>query len=409
MMSRARLGTIFAIVFVDLLGFSLILPLVPFYAKDFGASDTVVGLLVASYAAAQLIGAPILGRLSDRVGRRPVLLISILGTAIGFVILGMANQLWLLFFSRILDGVTGGNISVAQAYITDITDEKNRARGLGLIGAAYGLGFILGPALGGILSTIGATLDVGTLNWSYALPAFLAALIALFNLVAVFIFLPESLTDERRADIANNPNTTFSLRNMRQAFQRPLVGPLLTTRFFTSLGFTIFTTVFPLYALKRLALQANQTAFVLAYVGVLVALVQGVAIGRLSMRFQERQLILASSALMTLALLAWALTPSLLVLLIVLIPLAFSGGVLSTVVNSALTKVVSVEEIGGILGLSAALESATRVISPTLGGVLLDILGAWAPGIVAALITAWLTIFVWRRVYPQKIAVQETS
>ncbi len=409
MMSRARLGTIFAIVFVDLLGFSLILPLVPFYAKDFGASDTVVGLLVASYAAAQLIGAPILGRLSDRVGRRPVLLISILGTAIGFVILGMANQLWLLFFSRILDGVTGGNISVAQAYITDITDEKNRARGLGLIGAAFGLGFIVGPALGGILSTIGATLDVGTLNWSYALPAFLAALIALFNLVAVFIFLPESLTDERRADIANNPNTTFSLRNMRQAFQRPLVGPLLTTRFFTSLGFTIFTTVFPLYALKRLALQANQTAFVLAYVGILVALVQGVAIGRLSMRFQERQLILASSALMTLALLAWALTPSLLVLLIVLIPLAFSGGVLSTVVNSALTKVVSVEEIGGILGLSAALESATRVISPTLGGVLLDILGAWAPGIVAALITAWLTIFVWRRVYPQKIAVQETS
>ncbi len=409
MMSRARLGTIFAIVFVDLLGFSLILPLVPFYAKDFGASDTVVGLLVASYAAAQLIGAPILGRLSDRVGRRPVLLISILGTAIGFVILGMANQLWLLFFSRILDGVTGGNISVAQAYITDITDEKDRARGLGLIGAAFGLGFIVGPALGGILSTIGATLDVGTLNWSYALPAFLAALIALFNLVAVFIFLPESLTDERRADIANNPNTTFSLRNMRQAFQRPLVGPLLTTRFFTSLGFTIFTTVFPLYALKRLALQANQTAFVLAYVGILVALVQGVAIGRLSMRFQERQLILASSALMTLALLAWALTPSLLVLLIVLIPLAFSGGVLSTVVNSALTKVVSVEEIGGILGLSAALESATRVISPTLGGVLLDILGAWAPGIVAALITAWLTIFVWRRVYPQKLAVQETS
>ncbi len=408
-MSRARLGTIFAIVFVDLLGFSLILPLVPFYAKDFGASDTVVGLLVASYAAAQLIGAPILGRLSDRVGRRPVLLISILGTAIGFVILGMANQLWLLFFSRILDGVTGGNISVAQAYITDITDEKDRARGLGLIGAAFGLGFIVGPALGGILSTIGATLDVGTLNWSYALPAFLAALIALFNLVAVFIFLPESLTDERRADIANNPNTTFSLRNMRQAFQRPLVGPLLTTRFFTSLGFTIFTTVFPLYALKRLALQANQTAFVLAYVGILVALVQGVAIGRLSMRFQERQLILASSALMTLALLAWALTPSLIVLLIVLIPLAFSGGVLSTVVNSALTKVVSVEEIGGILGLSAALESATRVISPTLGGVLLDILGAWAPGIVAALITAWLTIFVWRRVYPQKIAVQETS
>ena len=408
-MSRARLGTIFAIVFVDLLGFSLILPLVPFYAKDFGASDTVVGLLVASYAAAQLIGAPILGRLSDRVGRRPVLLISILGTAIGFVILGVANQLWLLFFSRILDGLTGGNISVAQAYISDITDEKNRARGLGLIGAAFGLGFIIGPALGGILSTIGTTMDVGAINWTYALPAFLAALIAVINLVAVFVFLPESLTDERRADIANNPNTSFSLRNLHMAFQRPQVGPLLTTRFFTSLAFTIFTTVFPLYALKRLDLQVNQTAFILAYVGILVALVQGVAIGRLSARFQERQLIFASTALMTLALLAWALTPSVTVLLIVLIPLAFSGGILSTVVNSALTKVVSVEEIGGILGLSAALESATRVISPTLGGILLDILGAWAPGITAALITAWLTTFVWRRVYRQKLSTQAIS
>ena len=193
------------------------------------------------------------------------------------------------------------------------------------------------------------------------------------------------------------------------AFQRPLVGPLLSTRFFTSLAFTIFTTVFPLYALKRLDLQANQTAFVLAYVGILVALVQGVAIGRLSARFQERQLIMASTALMTFALLAWALTPSVIVLLIVLVPLAFSGGILSTVVNSALTKVVSVEEIGGILGLSAALESATRVLSPSLGGVLLDIPGAWAPGIAAALITAWMTTYVWRRVYRQEVAVQGIS
>ena len=402
-MSRARLTTIFAIVFVDLLGFSLILPLVPFYAKDFGASDTVVGLLVASYAAAQLIGAPILGRISDRVGRRPVLLISILGTAIGFVLLGIADQLWLLFVSRILDGLTGGNISVAQAYITDITDDKNRARGLGLIGAAFGLGFIIGPAMGGVLSGVGSSLTVGSLNWTYALPAFSAAIIAAINLIAVYFFLPESLTDEKRADIAKNPNRSFSFRNLREAFQRPQVGPLLHTRFFYSLAFAIFQTVFPLFDLKRLSLQASQTAFVLAYVGILVALVQGVAIGRLSARFQERQLILASTGLMSIALVAWALTPSVIVLLIVLIPLAISGGILSTVVNSALTKVVRVEEVGGILGLSAALESATRVLSPTLGGILLDLLGAWAPGIVGALITAWLTTFVWRQIYKRDI------
>lgn len=408
-MSRARLSTIFAIVFVDLLGFSLILPLVPFYAKDFGASDTIVGLLVASYAAAQLIGAPILGRISDRVGRRPVLLISIIGTAVGFILLGFANQLWLLFLSRGLDGLTGGNISVAQAYITDITDEKNRARGLGLIGAAFGLGFIIGPALGGVLSTIGTNIHTGSLNWTYALPALTAAAIATINLVAVFIFLPESLTEQRRADIKKNARTAFSLRNLREAFQRPQVGLLLSTRFFFSLAFAIFQTVFPLYALKRLGLQVNQTAFILTYVGVLVALVQGVIIGRLSARYKERQLILVSTAIMTVGLVAWALTPSVIVLLIVLIPIAFSGGVLNTVVNSALTKAVSVEEVGGILGLSAALESGTRVLSPTLGGVLLDILGAWAPGIMGAIITGWLTSYVWRRIYRRADVFPTTS
>ncbi len=398
-MSKARLGTIFAIVFVDLLGFSLILPLVPFFAKEFGASDTIVGLLVASYAAAQLIGAPILGRLSDRFGRRPVLLISIFGTALGFILLGIANQLWMLFASRILDGLTGGNISVAQAYITDITDEKNRARGLGLIGAAFGLGFIIGPAMGGILSTVGVGIKLGSIIWAYALPAFIAAAIASLNLLAVYVFLPESLTQERRVELARIPNTAFNLRNLRAAFQRPLVGPLLNTRFFFSLAFALFQTVFPLYALKRLSLQANQTAFVLTYVGILVALVQGVAIGRLSARYEERKLILVSAVLMTFALIAWAFTPSVPILLIVLIPLAFAGGVLNTTVNSALTKVVRAEEVGGTLGLSAALESGTRVISPTLGGVLLDLFGAWAPGIVGALLTAGLSFYIWRRIF----------
>lgn len=224
-MSRARLSTIFAIVFVDLLGFSLILPLVPFYAKDFGASDTIVGLLVASYAAAQLIGAPILGRISDRVGRRPVLLISIIGTAVGFILLGFANQLWLLFLSRGLDGLTGGNISVAQAYITDITDEKNRARGLGLIGAAFGLGFIIGPALGGVLSTIGTNIHTGSLNWTYALPALTAAAIATINLVAVFIFLPESLTEQRRADIKKMPGPPSACATCERPFNAPRWDP----------------------------------------------------------------------------------------------------------------------------------------------------------------------------------------
>ena len=399
-MKNRKLITIFAVVFVDLLGFSLILPLVPFYAKEFAASDFVIGLLVASYAAAQLVGAPILGRLSDRYGRRPVLLISILGTALGFVLLGFANSLWMLVASRILDGLTGGNISVAQAYITDITDEKNRAKGLGLIGAAFGLGFIIGPAMGGILSNVGEGLDAGAnspIIWQFALPAFVAAVLATLNLIAVYLFLPESLSAERREELAANPTQEFTLANLRQAFRRPRVGPLLHTRFFFGLAFAMFQTIFPLYALERLGLEADQTAFILTYVGVLVVIVQGGLIGRLTARFPENKLTLWSTIIMTGSLLAWAFTPSVPVLLVVLAPLAFAGGVLSTVINSMLSKSVYPEEVGGTLGLSAALESATRVISPTAAGFLLGSLGAWAPGVAAALITGWLSTFVWRR------------
>ena len=142
-------------VFIDLLGFGLILPLLPYYAETFAASEFTTGLLVASYAAMQLIGAPILGRLSDRFGRRPILLLSVFGTFLGFLLLGFANALWMLFVSRIIDGFTGGNLSVAQAYISDVTDEKNRSKGLGLVGAAFGIGFIIWQVTGGFLSTWG--------------------------------------------------------------------------------------------------------------------------------------------------------------------------------------------------------------------------------------------------------------
>jgi DHA1 family tetracycline resistance protein-like MFS transporter len=236
-MDKRRLVTVFVIVFVDLLGFGLILPLLPFYADAYGATPFVVGLLAASYAAAQFIGAPVLGRLSDRYGRRPVLLISIAGTVVGFLLLGLAEPLGralagnapaatanaiilaILFLSRILDGVTGGNISVAQAYITDVTDEENRARGLGLIGAAFGLGFIIGPALGGALSAGGR----------YAVPAFVAAAIAALNWLAVLFWLPESLTEESKAELAKQPaRSIFSARELWNApFRPPAECPLL--------------------------------------------------------------------------------------------------------------------------------------------------------------------------------------
>ncbi len=404
-MHKKRWLTVFIIVFVDLLGFGLILPLLPFYADSYGATPLVVGLLTASYAAAQFIAAPAMGRLSDRYGRRPILLLSIGGTVVGFLLLGLADPLGkalaggspvattnavilaILFLSRIVDGLTGGNISVAQAYITDITDEQNRARGLGLIGAAFGLGFILGPAAGGALSAGGR----------YAVPAFVAAAIATLNWLAVLLWLPESLTDEIKAQMAQRrERAILSVRELWQAMQRPRFGPLLHIRLWYGVAFATFTGVFALYAQYRLSLDSKQTGYILAYVGLLSVLVQGVAIGQLTKRFAENRLILGAVGLLAVSLLAWAFAPNVPLLLLVLAPIALAAGVLNTVINSAITKSVHPEEVGGALGVAAAIESLTRVIGPLVGGLLLGWFGAWAPGLLCAILMVWLVTFVWR-------------
>ena len=404
-MKTARLINIFIVVFVDLLGFGLILPLLPYYAEKFGASPVVIGLLTASYAAASLVGAPLLGRLSDRLGRRRILLLSITGTFIGFLLLafaepigvGLANLvaspavnvfvLGILFLSRIVDGLTGGNITVAQAYISDITDEKNRAKGLGLIGAAFGLGFIIGPAAGGLLSKFG-----------YSVPALVAAGLSFLNLISIFFFLPESLTEQRRLAMHVQKRPPFTLKALIVALNRPKVGPLLHVRFFFALAFSMFQSIFSLYAAYKLHLSSQTTGYVLAYVGVLSVLVQGVGVGLVTKRFRENAIIITSMWLMVLGLAGWAITPNLPVLLVVMLPLSMGGGMLNTVINSAISKAVTPEEIGGTLGISTSLESVSRVIAPSAGGFLLQNLGAWAPGLVSSLLMLWAVYFAYRRI-----------
>jgi MFS transporter, DHA1 family, tetracycline resistance protein len=393
-MDKKRLFSVIFVVFVDLLGFSLILPLLPYYADTFGASEFTTGLLVASYAAMQLIGAPILGRLSDRFGRRPMLLISIFGTFLGFLLLGFANALWMLFASRMLAGLAGGNLSVAQAYIADVTDAKNRAKGLGLVGAAFGLGFIIGPATGGFLS-----------QWGYGLPSFVAAGLSFINLVLVAAWLPESLPPERRIQTSEKrPGFTFAA--LGAALKRPFSGSLLITRFFFGLAFAVFQTVFALYALKKFQLDARDTGFILTYVGVLSVFVQGFLIGRLTKRFREDLLIAVSVVVMAAALLGWAIVPSVLWLMVIITPTAMAGGILNTVLASTLTKAVQSQEVGGILGLSASIESLTRVIAPTLGGALLGGFGTWAPGLFSGILLIALSVYVWRVIYGNPIAAE---
>jgi DHA1 family tetracycline resistance protein-like MFS transporter len=403
-MKNSRLLTIFLIVFVDLLGFSLILPLLPYYAESFGATPVMVGLLVASYAAAQLIGAPLLGRLSDRIGRRPVLLLSVAGTFLGFILLGLAAPLGrllaglvssqsanafiiaVLFFSRILDGLTGGNLTVAQAYIADVTDETNRAKSLGLIGAAFGLGFILGPAAGGVLS-----------QWGYSVPAFTAALVSALNLLAIFFFLPESLTPERCEGLVTHQHPPFTLKALLIVLNRPIVGPLLHVRLFYGLAFATFQSIFSLYA-QSIGLGTQTTGFVLAYVGLLSLITQAGLIGPLTRRFRETWLIISGLWVMGISLLAWAFTAQLWLLLLVILPLSLSGGVLNIVMQSSISKSVSRDEMGGILGISTSLDAFTRVVAPSLGGFLLGYFGRWAPGVFTALLMTWAISFAYRRI-----------
>ncbi len=406
-MKNSRLLTIFLIVFIDLLGFSLILPLLPYYAEAYGATPTIVGLLVASYAAAQLIGAPLLGRLSDRIGRRPVLLISVIGTGIGFLLLGFADPighfladliapqaanafvLAVLFLSRVIDGLTGGNITVAQAYITDVTDDQNRAKGLGLIGAAFGLGFIIGPAVGGALS-----------KWGYSLPAFVAASVSFINVLMIIFFLPESLSADRRSTISGQRRPPFTFNALKEALNRPKVGPLLQVRFFYALAFAIFQTIFALYA-QTIGLSSQTTGILLAYVGVLAVVTQAGLIGFLTRRFRENSLMITGLWVMAGALLAWSFATQLWILVVLILPLAVAGGVSNTIIQSTTTKSVTRQEVGGILGITTSLEAVTRIIAPIAGGYLLQHLGVWAPGVFSAILMAWTIVLAyWRIIRP---------
>lgn len=390
-MKNRLLFSIILVVFIDLLGFSLILPLLPYYAETFQANNFVTGLLVASYAAAQMIGAPLLGRLSDRYGRRPILIASIFGTFLGFLLLGFAKTLAMLFAARVLDGLTGGNLSIAQAYISDVTDAKDRSKGLGMIGAAFGLGFIIGPVTGGFLS-----------QWGYSVPAFVAAALSFTNLILIYAWLPESLSAEKRASMNEN-KPAVTLGALLHALQRPFTGSLLITRFFFGLAFAIFQTIFALYTLAKFNLSAQNTGLILTYVGVLSVIVQGFLVGRITQKFRDDILIVVCVVLMAISLLGWAWAPSIVALLVVLTPTALSGGILNTLLSSTLTKAVEPQEVGGILGLSASVESATRIFAPILGGALLQKFGTWAPGAFGGLVMIGVFFYVWSKIYNHPI------
>jgi DHA1 family tetracycline resistance protein-like MFS transporter len=363
-MKRSPLVVIFTTVFIDLVGFGIVIPVLPFYAEGtkFNATPRTVGLLLASYSVMQVIFAPILGRLSDKHGRRPVLLFSIIGTGIGFLFLGFATTLWMLFLGRILDGITGGNISTAQAYIADITTTEDRAKGMGLIGAAFGLGFVFGPAIGGVLS-----------RWGVGVPFLFAAGLCFANSVLLYFTLPETVTPDHPARVSAARGR--GLAQLVQSLKDPRLRYILVIYFLFVVAFSIMTTAFSLYTIFRFGYDALHTGYLFTYVGILAVIVQGGLIGRLVKRFGELSLVTVGAFLFAGSLFA---VPFVGPQAGGLLGLLVGGGLFSIgnslsapSLTSLASKSVGPAEQGSVLGVTQSVASLARAVGPVLAAILL--------------------------------------
>ena len=360
-MKRSPLVVIFVTVFIDLVGFGIVIPVLPYYVEGtrFNASPRMVGLLFASYSVMQLIFAPVLGRLSDKYGRRPVLFFSLLGTSAGFLIMGFATTLWMLFLGRIIDGITGGNISTAQAYIADVTTKEERAKGMGLIGAAFGLGFTFGPAIGGILS-----------KWGIGVPFIFAGLMALANAALLYFTLPETVTPDHpaRSRAAGRWSQLFSaLHNRRLAF-------VLVIYFLFVVAFSIMTASYALFTMHRFGFDAVHNGYFFMYVGIIGALIQGGLIGRLAKRFGELPLTVTGAFLFALSLVAIPFTgpqTGLAVLLGVGALFAVGNALATPSLTALASKSVGAGEQGGVLGVTQSVASLARAVGPTISAWLI--------------------------------------
>jgi multidrug resistance protein len=360
------LAIIFLTIFVNLVGFGIIIPLLPFYAETFGASPLVVGLLFAVFSLCQLAAAPALGDLSDRYGRRPVLVFSLFGTVVSFVMLAVAHSIAMLFAARIVDGLSGGNISTARAYVADVTEPKDRARAYGLIGAAFGLGFILGPALSGLLAGI-----------SYTAPIWAAAALTLVATLMAWLWLPETVHRARAG--SGNPFSYLS-----ELLRRAPVRRMLTIDFMYWFAFAMFQTTFALFCHARFGFDAARTGYFFAGFGVLGAIIQGGFIRPIVARLGDKPTFILGLVFGAAGLVFATLAHSVAIFTLALVPIAFGIGFGHPTVSSLVSRVARGDEQGRVQGAASAVESLGRTIGPVWGNASLQHFGESTPYISAA-------------------------
>lgn len=406
---------LFTIVFLDMVGFGIIIPLLPYYGQTFageiqqigsflGVSMAPEGLVIAVlfsvYSLMQFVFSPVWGRLSDRFGRRPVLLWNLFGSVLAYIIFGVAGSLFVLFLSRVIQGVAGAKIATAQAYIADITPPEKRARGMGMIGAGLGLGFVFGPAIAGLLISLESSL----LDWAfldsllqhniYSLPGYFAALLSLANLVVLYFLLPEPR--ERNISKSGQRFRIWNWGELRSVLEHPQLGLLLLIIFLATTAFSSMESMFALWGESALGIDEQTNSYLFAYIGVLIAINQGLIVGRLAEKIGEHRLIILGTGTLMVALVLLPFSATLWILMGVLAILAFGSGVNTPSLQSLVSQTSHDSEVGGTMGLSQSTSSLARIIGPLLGGWVYDLFGIQFPFVVGGLIMLVAFLLSWR-------------
>jgi DHA1 family tetracycline resistance protein-like MFS transporter len=384
---------LFLTILVNLIGFGIIVPLLPFYATTYGASPFMIGLLFASFSASQLVGAPLLGEWSDRWGRRPILILSLIGTTVSFAMLALATSLAMLFAARIVDGLSGGNITTARAYIADVTTEEDRARAYGFLGAAFGLGFILGPALGGFFSRI-----------SYTAPIWVAAIVSVGATLLAWFWLPE--TNHRTHAVSGS-----AWRALRDLGKRRHLRVLFSVDFIYWMSFAVYQTTFALFGAHRFGFDAAETGYMLSAFGFLGVIVQGALVGPIVTGLGERRTLTLGLLLTATGWGGSALTHSLPVFVLMLVPGAAGIGLCNATLSALISHSAGRGEQGRVQGAAGALESVGRAVGPVWGNSALQHFGEGSAYGAAAVLLVGAAAGISRYRPPERdtVAVAETS
>jgi len=381
--NRRALTFIFVTILFDVLGAGIMMPVIPYIVRPYSANALTIGLLAVAYSAAQFFAAPLLGALSDRHGRRPVLVISLFGASIGYALFGVAGALWMFFVSRLVAGFTGGNLTAAQAYIADVSTPDDRAKNFGLVGAAFGLGFILGPPLGGMLAKISLTA-----------PAWASAGVALTTSIFGWFVLPESLAPALRRAHAVHLGDFNPFRLLRKAFSTPQLRGLFTAIFLSRTAHMALQTNFAIFALDRFKYTPTQTAVVFTVLGVASTVMQGFIIRRIAGRYSDRSMLLTGLIINMIGMVLIATVPEGWMLSPAVIVLAVGTGLVTPTQQSMISKAGSAEEQGMLFGANGAVTSLTAIIGPAWAGLIFDRVSYTAPyWSGAVLITAaWVAV-----------------